>query len=204
MILARITSQYGDVYFLAIDSSVCRSSLERFMLNGLFLGIRDTIPPMQAYQIMSQIRLSKYVTLFPNGCTKLAARRGFRMRKVSRYTESLSGHRLMTQLEITASAKSSGKYDSAKSPTTNSTKSVRPASATACVARSIIGCAKSTTTTFPPGAILRAAKMTSMPAPHPKSTTTSPTRRSAKLTGLPQPLESLTASSETDAKSSGV
>src|SRR3982074_2463082 len=39
MILARITSQYGDVYFLAIDSSVCRSSLERFTLNGLFLGI---------------------------------------------------------------------------------------------------------------------------------------------------------------------
>jgi hypothetical protein len=153
---------------------------------------------MQAYQIMSPIRLSKYVILFPNGCTKLAARRGFRMRKVSRYTESLSGHRLMTQLEITASAKSSGKYDSAKSPTTNSTKSVRPASATACVARSIIGCAKSTTTTFPPGAILRAAKITSMPAPHPKSTTTSPARRS----GLLQPLESLTASSGTDAKSS--
>ena len=57
MILARITSQYGDVYFLAIDSSVCRSSLERFTLNGLFLGIRDTIPLMQAYQITSPIRL---------------------------------------------------------------------------------------------------------------------------------------------------
>ena len=45
---ARITSQYGDVYFLAIDSSVCRSSLERFTLNGLFPGIRDTIPLMQS------------------------------------------------------------------------------------------------------------------------------------------------------------
>src|SRR5580693_8822769 len=69
------------------------------------------------------------------------------MRKASRYTDSLSGHRLMTQLEMTASAKSSGKYDSAKSPTTNSIKSVRPTSATACAARSIIGCAKSTPTT---------------------------------------------------------
>src|ERR1700730_9557351 len=72
MILARITSQYGDVYFLAIDSSVCRSSLERFMLNGLFLGIRDTIPLMQAYQITSSIRLIRYVIVFPNNCTKLA------------------------------------------------------------------------------------------------------------------------------------
>jgi hypothetical protein len=43
MILARTTSQYGDVYFFAIDSSVCRSSLERFTLNGLLLGIGDTI-----------------------------------------------------------------------------------------------------------------------------------------------------------------
>jgi hypothetical protein len=41
------------------------------MLNGLFLGIRDTIPLMQAYQIMSPIRLLKYVIVFPNSCTKL-------------------------------------------------------------------------------------------------------------------------------------
>jgi hypothetical protein len=57
MILARITSQYDDVYFLDIDSSVCRSSLERFTLNGLFLGIKDAIALMQAYQITSPIRL---------------------------------------------------------------------------------------------------------------------------------------------------
>jgi len=44
MILARITLQYGDVYFLASDSSDCRSSLERPMVNGLFLGRRDTAP----------------------------------------------------------------------------------------------------------------------------------------------------------------
>ena len=41
------------------------------MLNGLFLGIRDTITPMQAYQIMSPIRPLKYVIVFPNSCTKL-------------------------------------------------------------------------------------------------------------------------------------
>jgi hypothetical protein len=43
--------------------------LERFMLNGLFLGIRDTIPPMQTYQIMSPIRSLKYVIVFLNSCT---------------------------------------------------------------------------------------------------------------------------------------
>ena len=51
MILARITSQYGEVYFLTIDSSVCRSALERFTLNGLFLGIRNAIALMQSYHI---------------------------------------------------------------------------------------------------------------------------------------------------------
>jgi hypothetical protein len=54
--LARITSQYGDVYFRAIDSSVCLSPLERFMLNGLFLGISGDRPLMPAYQITSPIR----------------------------------------------------------------------------------------------------------------------------------------------------
>jgi hypothetical protein len=43
------------------------------MLNGLLLGIRDTIPLMQAYQIMSPIRPLKYVIVIPNGCTKLKA-----------------------------------------------------------------------------------------------------------------------------------
>jgi hypothetical protein len=40
------------------------------MLNGLFFGIRDTIPLIQAYQIMSLIRLQKYVIVFTNSCTK--------------------------------------------------------------------------------------------------------------------------------------
>jgi|GEM_PF-5277823 len=64
MILARITSQYGDVYFLAIDSSVCRSSLERFTLNGLFLGIRDTIPLMQSLSDYVTYSTLKYVIVF--------------------------------------------------------------------------------------------------------------------------------------------
>jgi hypothetical protein len=55
MILARITLQYDDVYFFAIDSSVCRSSLERFTLNGLFFGIRNAAALMQAYQIASPL-----------------------------------------------------------------------------------------------------------------------------------------------------
>ena len=69
--MARITSQYGDVYFLAIDSSVCRSSLERFTLNGLFLGIRDTIPLMQPIRLRHRFALLKYVIVFTNSGTKL-------------------------------------------------------------------------------------------------------------------------------------
>src|SRR5258708_39070438 len=72
MILARITSQYGDVYFRAMDSSVCRSSLERFMSNGLFLGISDNGLLMPAYQITSPNHSYKYVTVFANRSTKLA------------------------------------------------------------------------------------------------------------------------------------
>ncbi len=48
--MARITSQYGDVYFLATDASASRSWLERPIVYGLFLGIRDAVPLMQAYQ----------------------------------------------------------------------------------------------------------------------------------------------------------
>jgi hypothetical protein len=55
IILARITSQYGDVYLLAMDSSARRSSLERFIENGLFLGIRDGSP--------SDASVSDYVTV---------------------------------------------------------------------------------------------------------------------------------------------
>jgi hypothetical protein len=62
--LARITSQYGDVYLRAMDSSDRRSSLERFMSNGLFLGIRDKQPPMPAYQISHRIGLRNTSSYF--------------------------------------------------------------------------------------------------------------------------------------------
>ena len=51
MILARTTSQYGDVYFRARDSRVWRSSGVRATSNWLLLGIRDESPLIQAYQI---------------------------------------------------------------------------------------------------------------------------------------------------------
>ena len=70
MILARITSQYDDVYFLAIDSSVCRSSLERFMLKGLFLGIRHYSSDASLSDHVTN-STQKYVIVFPNSCTKL-------------------------------------------------------------------------------------------------------------------------------------
>ena len=38
----------GDVYFRAMDSSEARSSLDRCMSNGLFLGIEDQSPPLPA------------------------------------------------------------------------------------------------------------------------------------------------------------
>src|SRR5262245_30649252 len=71
MILARITSQYSDVYLQAIDSNVCRSSLERFISNGLFLGISNDESLMLAYQITSPNHALKYVTVFSNRSTKL-------------------------------------------------------------------------------------------------------------------------------------
>jgi hypothetical protein len=67
-ILARITLQYGDVYFRAIDSSLWRSSLERVMSNGLFSA---------SAVITSDASMSDYVTdlrlqirhVFANGST---------------------------------------------------------------------------------------------------------------------------------------
>jgi hypothetical protein len=43
-LLARFTSQYGDVYLLATDSSVDHSSAETFTSCGIFLGIRGRAP----------------------------------------------------------------------------------------------------------------------------------------------------------------
>ena len=64
--MARITSQYGDVYFLAMDSSDNRSSPDRSMSNGLFLGIAGRQPPMPAYQISVTESALQYVIVFAN------------------------------------------------------------------------------------------------------------------------------------------
>ena len=69
MILARMTSQYDDVYFRAMDSSDCRSSLERFMSNGLLRGIDSDYPPTPGYQIRSPNGGYKYVIVFTNRST---------------------------------------------------------------------------------------------------------------------------------------
>jgi len=49
-----MTSQYGDVYFRADSSRVCRSLGDRFTSNGLVLGMQD--------KILLDARLSDYVT----------------------------------------------------------------------------------------------------------------------------------------------
>src|SRR5260370_32538064 len=70
MILARITSQYGDVYFLATDSSDCLSSVERRMSNGLFLGIEERRASDASLTDYVTESLVEYVTVFPNRSTK--------------------------------------------------------------------------------------------------------------------------------------
>src|SRR6516225_12138897 len=67
--LARMTSQYGDVYWRAIDSRCCRSLSDKITRNGLFSGIGDNPPDAQS----TRHRISKplkYVTVFENRSTK--------------------------------------------------------------------------------------------------------------------------------------
>jgi hypothetical protein len=69
IILARITSQYDDVYFRAMDCRDCRSSEERFMSNELFRGHRGATPSdtrQSNYVIESG---QKYVTVFTDRST---------------------------------------------------------------------------------------------------------------------------------------
>jgi len=72
-ILARITSQYGDVYFVAVHSSLARSSLERLTSNGLFFSLAPRVAASRcpAYQNTSPNQVLQYVTVFTNGSTKL-------------------------------------------------------------------------------------------------------------------------------------
>lgn len=65
-ILARITSQYGDVYFVAVHSSLARSSLERLTSNGLFFSLAPRVAASRcpAYQNTSPNQVLQYVTVF--------------------------------------------------------------------------------------------------------------------------------------------
>jgi hypothetical protein len=58
MILARTTSQYGDVYRRAMPSNSCRSSAERCTTYGLCLGINA--------RSFAETSLSDYVTKWAN------------------------------------------------------------------------------------------------------------------------------------------
>jgi len=69
MIFARITSQYGDVYLRAMDSSDRRSSLERFISNGLFLGIEGQAASDASLTDYVTESTLKYVTVFSNKST---------------------------------------------------------------------------------------------------------------------------------------
>src|SRR5262245_4968701 len=68
-ILARTTSQYGDVYFRTMDCSFSRSSPERLTLNGLFLGMRQLASDAQLNTLGQQI-VHKYVIVLENRSTK--------------------------------------------------------------------------------------------------------------------------------------
>ena len=63
-ILARMTSQYGDVYLRAIASRTRCSSLESLIAYGLLLGIGAYIPRMPAYQAAPLFPQKTYVVVF--------------------------------------------------------------------------------------------------------------------------------------------
>jgi len=101
MILARITSQYGDEYFRATDSSECRSLLERFTSNGLLRGIGNNCHPTRAYQITSPNQRLKYIIVFKKRSAKLGIARNPDLRLVhlsaSAATETFLSTRAMQQ-----------------------------------------------------------------------------------------------------------
>jgi hypothetical protein len=69
MILARITSQYGDVDLRSMDSSDTRSPLERCMSYGLFLGIEGpSASDASLTDYVTEWR-TKYVTVITNRST---------------------------------------------------------------------------------------------------------------------------------------
>ena len=67
--MARITSQYGDVYWRAIASKCWRSRSDKTTEKGLLRGIRDTPPDAKSIR-RSLFQTVKYVTVFMNRSTK--------------------------------------------------------------------------------------------------------------------------------------
>src|SRR5260370_32302341 len=83
MILARITSRYGDVYFRALASSSRRSSTDSVILYGLFLGIPATTStagqgstpePQKHLRIRHCIYELEYLGMFCRAAVEFAAR----------------------------------------------------------------------------------------------------------------------------------
>ena len=117
---------------------------------------------------------------------------GRNTRNASRSTASLSGDRLMTQLEMTTSTDASPSGTSSIVPSRNVAFST-PASAWLRRASSSISGVISSPYAVPPGATRRADSRTSSPPPEPRSRTLCPGCRSANRVGLPQPREATRA-----------
>src|SRR5262249_36546882 len=70
MILARMTSRYGDVYFRARSSSSARSSLDSSMMCGLCLGTIGASPVCTKPRKLNWKLMLSYVIVFTNSGTK--------------------------------------------------------------------------------------------------------------------------------------
>ena len=113
---------------------------------------------------------------------------GFSTRIDSRKTASLSGERLITQLEMMTSNVASGSGIDSISPFWNSTF-FAPTFARLRRASSSMSSLMSRPTTRPSGPTCCATRKQSNPLPLPRSSATSPGRSSAIAVGLPQPSE---------------
>src|SRR5687767_6028375 len=127
---------------------------------------------------------------------------GCSTRQISSKTARLSTHRLMTPLEITASAQPSSTGRCSARPSRNSTCVKPSASAVARDLASISG-VMSTPTTRPVSPTWPAATKLSKPAPEPTSTTRSPDRSGRSENGLPTPAKDSTARSGSPSTAAG-
>ena len=118
---------------------------------------------------------------------------GVNSRKISANTRCFSGERFTTQFDITQSTESASTGKSSMRPLRTSTF-FRPEASMFFRARSIISSVISIPMTWPAGPTFFAASRMSIPAPDPRSSTTSPSEISLKASGFPHPNELSTAS----------